>query len=458
MTPGLRPSAARHRRRALRPRWGAVAAVLAVAVVAGCSPHRELYPQIESLAARGQYGQAAQLVERNKAEYGERNAVLYHLDRGTMYHYAGEYEKSNQAFEAAERRMDALYTQSVSGNVAAFLSNDNTLPYRGEDFEQVTVNIYRALNYVKLRDIDAALVEARKVDNKLNYFNDQYEQDKKNRYQEDAFARMLMGIFFEMSGTRTDLNDAFIANRLAVGIYEKDFQPVYRASVPELLKRNLLTTADFMGSQEFQEALARFPGVESIGLGEKERKGQLYFVHFCGRSPEKVEDSIDAVMPDGNLFRIAFPRYAERSYLIDGSRVRVDGRRRQRLEVGSPLGAIAVKNLQDRKTRIMAKAIARATTKYMATRAAQNVSDDEGVKLLAFLAGNVYAAASERADLRSWQTLPDKILIGRVLVEPGAHQVAVEFTSGAGTVSTVNLGTMEVGAGRTRFVILHSVR
>jgi hypothetical protein len=454
------PGGSTVRRRAGIARVAVPALLLLALLLSACSQHRELYPRLESLAAAGEYEQAVNLIENNKDEYGDRNEVLYNLDRGVMLHFAGRYKESNTAFEAAEVRMDELWQESISGNVAAFLSNDNTLPYGGEDFEQVLVNVYRALNYAKLGDLDGALVEARKVNEKLNYINGQYEEDEKNEYREDAFARALAGIFYQIGGTRNDLNDAFISYRNAAGIYEKDFQPLYGTDTPTVVRANLLSTASFMGSQEFQEALARFPDTQSISLNGQSRLGQLLFVHFAGRGPEKVEDNIVAVMPDANVIRIAFPRYRRRSYLITGSRIRVDGVVEARLEEGQPVGAIAVKNLDNRKGRIAAKAIARATTKYIASKAAQNAAREqsEGLGLLAWIAGNVYTIASEQADLRSWQTLPDKILIGRVLLPPGKHRVQVEYTTGgSGVVSTQDLGEIELRAGQSRIFTLHSL-
>lgn len=434
-------------------------ALLLAGFLGACSTHREIYPNLESLAANGQYAEAAEFVVSKKEDYGDRNAVLYNLDRGVFLHYAGKYEESNAAFELAELRMDELYTESISGNVVAFLSNDNTLPYGGEDFEQVTVNIYRALNYVRLGDIEAALVEARKVNDKLIYINDQYEEGDKNEYREDAFARLLTGMLYEAAGTRDDLNDAYISNRKAVGIYEKDFAPQYGTAVPEVLKANLLTTASFMGAEEFNGALAKFPSQQSLGLATKRKFGEIVFIHYAGRGPVKVETSITAIMPDGNIFRIAFPMYRRRSYLIHGSQIRVDGAVMTRLEQGMPLGAIAIKNLDNRKGRITAKAIARATTKYLASRALQRAAgDDVGRQLIAWVAGNVYTAATEQADLRSWQTLPDQILVGRVLLAPGKHRLQVEFTTGgAGVVSTQELGEIELQAGETRWFVLHSI-
>ncbi|MBI4082345.1 MAG: hypothetical protein HY423_07010 [Candidatus Lambdaproteobacteria bacterium] len=434
-----------------------VAFALAVALGA-CAPHRDLYPRLDDLARNGRYLEAAKLVESSKDTYSERNEVLFNMDRGVFYHYAGDFAKSNEAFEQAERRIDELFTESITGHVVAFAVNDNTLPYSGEDFERVIINIYRALNYAQLGQIEAALVEARKVDQKLDLINRQYEPDKRNVYKEDAFARFLMGVFYQIGGSRDDLNDAFISDRLALGIYEKDFSKNYGVYPPIALKSNYVTSAAFMGGEELETAQRQFPTIPPLRPAEKQGKGQLYFIHFAGRGPVKVENAILAHMPDGYLMKIAFPGYVRSPYVISGSRVEIGGGPAITLDVGEPIGPIAFKNLDNRKTRIAAKAIARATTKYLATKALTGGRrrDDMAGALLG-LAANVAAVATEQADLRAWQTLPDRILVGRVWLEPGRHRVRVIYTgSGGGVVSTRELGEIEVKPGATRFVLLHT--
>src|SRR5215510_9097220 len=104
--------------------WTASLAFLALLLLAGCSAHREIYPELEKLAAAGKYAQAAEVVVKAKDAYGATNEVLWNMDLGVLYTYAGKYELSNQAFERAEKRIDALFTESVSGNIGAFISND----------------------------------------------------------------------------------------------------------------------------------------------------------------------------------------------------------------------------------------------------------------------------------------------------------------------------------------------
>ena len=436
--------------------------LLGLPLLSACTPHVEIYPKLDALARQGKYEEAAKLVEKSKDAYDERNAVLFNLDRGIFYHYAKRFKKSNSAFAKAEQRMDELFTESIARQTGAFLSNDNTLPFRGEDFESVVINIYRALNYIQLGDTDAALVEARKVNEKLEFINSKYEPDKKNVYKEDAFARLLAGILYELGGSQSDVNDAFISNRNAAQLYKRDFAKQYGTSAPDLLKSNLLTTASFMGTQELEAARKAYPNTELLSLAEKREKAQLIFVHFAGQGPVKVEDAIHAPMPDGYLMRIVFPRYVRRGYTVRGSSISVDGKLATLLEPAAPIGRIAIKNLQDRKGRIAAKAIARATTKYIATKLAAKAAEDRGgaaAGLFASLAGNVAAAVSEQADLRAWRTLPDQVLIGRVFVTPGERKIAVEFHGGSGgAFASKPLGTVNLKAGETKFFIIHTNR
>ena len=51
-------------------------------------------------------------------------------------HLSGDYENSNRYLEDAEKRIDSLYTKSITTESGAMFTNDNLLPYEGEDFEK----------------------------------------------------------------------------------------------------------------------------------------------------------------------------------------------------------------------------------------------------------------------------------------------------------------------------------
>ena len=161
------------------------------AMLFSCAPKVKHYPLINQHLSNQNYQQALKVIKDNKKAYPKRNAALYYMEEGILAHFALRYKESNESLSRAEQIMDDLYTRSISKQTASFLINDNTIPYRGEDFESAMVNLFMALNYVGLGLRDEALVEARKVDNKLNIINSRYANEQKNVYKEDAFIHVI---------------------------------------------------------------------------------------------------------------------------------------------------------------------------------------------------------------------------------------------------------------------------
>jgi hypothetical protein len=118
--------------------------------------------------------------------------------------------------------------------------------------------------------------------------------------------------------------------------------------------------------------------------------------------------------------------------------------------------AIAIKNLEDRIGRITAKAIARATTKYLLSRAIREKAskgDDPLPKILSDVGTNLYSLLSEQSDKRSWRTLPGQIQMARLLVPPGTYRVEVQFVSRQGHEITGKVfSEVKLQAGKKRFL------
>lgn len=427
--------------------------VLGLLGLSGCGPAVHHYVQVDNLQSRQQFAEADAVIVKHKSDYGNRNAVLYDFDRGMMLHLAGQYAESNQSLAQAEDLIDQLYTKSVAAGAGSMLTNDNTLPYEGEDFEKVMINVIAALNYVYLGQWDEALVEARKVDHKLNLFNDKYE--KKNVYKQDALAQYLSGVLFEAKG---ELNDAFISYRKAYEAYG-DYKKNYGTPMPPTLPADLLRVTEALRlSEEHQDYLKQFPGAR--WTTEKELKGQseLVFVSYTGRSPVKEDFFIEAPIPEKRggtyVLRVALPRFVPRSNKVKTAEVHLipaagsGGAVSQRTFLTEDITVIARKNLEDRIARITAKAIARAVVKYQATREAEKKGGP-----VAGLLANVAAVVTEQSDKRSWRTLPGQIQMARLAVPPGTYTVAVEYYDYTdGLIERKTFPAMTLKAGEKRFL------
>ena len=105
-----------------------MAAVLVLSSCASTMTIQNQYEEAQEYVARRDFAGAGAVIESYKNEsYKEKDRVLYYLDVGMLYHYAGEYEKSNAALSEAERGIEELYTKSISRAVASGVLNDNAL-------------------------------------------------------------------------------------------------------------------------------------------------------------------------------------------------------------------------------------------------------------------------------------------------------------------------------------------
>ncbi|MCP4649975.1 MAG: hypothetical protein GY853_07860 [PVC group bacterium] len=435
-------------------------------LLVSCAVIPKNQPIIDSMIVSSQYESALGVLEGNSNAYGKNNQLLYLLDKGYIQHLTGNYKASIDTFEEAKRKSDELYTKSISKIAATWVVNDYAAPYHGEDFEHILINLFQSLNYALLGNYEDALVEARDVDSKLNAINSQYDNEQKNVYKEDAFVRLLMGMFYEASGTKDDLNDAFISYRKAVEVYNKDYADNYNLLAPKLLKENLLTTARYMGLTDYGKYKLKYPGAKLVNLSVKQKQGEIYLIQYNGISPVKEEVSLPVPMPQGHIIKVAFPRYRRRAYGVTSSRFLANGQDGKVVftdsELGEDIGAIAVKNLDRRKLRFIAKSVARATGRYLVEKkqeeSIQSKFGDVTAGLFRLLSG-MYNVVVEQADLRCWQTLPDQIRIARLLVAPGEYDFSIEnFSKSGAHLGELRLGKSSIEAGQKKFFIVHTAR
>ena len=425
---------------------------IVVIIHLACAPVTSHYSLIDQHLARQQYAEADSIVSKYKKKYGQRNSVLYSFDRAMTLHLAGRYEESNMYLEKAEIKIDKLFTKSITSEAGAMLTNNNLLPYEGEDFEKVMINVFAALNYVFLGKWDDALVEARKVDHKLNVYNDKY--DDKNVYKEDAYARYLTGILYE---AKKELNDAFIAYRKAFDIY-KEYSKNYGTPMPPTLPQDLLRTSKALGmTKEHNGFRKKFPNVKWISQKEFDKQGELIFFSYNGRSPVKEDYFITVPVYEKkkktSFFRMALPEFKRLRNNIAYTNVVLSGPVKapisQEAFLVEDITAIAKKNLKDRIVRITAKATARATSKYLLSRKfKKNAENNPFLTILA----DLYPFVSEQSDKRSWRTLPDKINMARVAVPPGPYTVAVEYYSAGRNLLHRKEYRVTINSGEKKFI------
>ena len=430
----------------------------------GCATYTHNAVTFRSSLAGGHYETALQTL--GNARKGPAR-LLYLMENGLISHYRGQYHASNRFFESAERLSDRLFTRSLSREVASLVTSDLVRAYRGEEFELAFINYYRALNYWYLNKPEEALVECRKANLKLDRYAAQADYDA--TYRNDAFIHYITGLIYEATG---ELNDAYVSYRNALDAYET-YHEAFGLAAPETLGRDLRrveAALDFVDNPG--EAVAT-RDTHSAGDGELIVFSEIGFV------PHKVEEEISLPIYEGDDFdgkkdrlegvsrkiayrhfkphyagkskvkywlRVALPAYRDVAPRTHTIRVRAAGRQTA-TTLAEDLSSIAWQTFQDKQPTILARTVARGLVKYSAS-----VKAKEKSKVLGFIV-NLFSAAIETADTRSWVSLPHNVQIGRLALPAGTHTLTLESLDNRGRViETGTISDIDIRPGTRTFV------
>ena len=441
-----------------------VALLLGTIALAGCATYSESFGVIERNLAAREYDAALQHIEKQSGSKTGR--VLYLLDKGMVLRMKRDFAGSNQALEAAKAEMERLYAASVSENALSFVVNDATVSYAGDDYEQVLVHLYMALNFLELGQPGDARVEALQVDIKLREIGEKIAGSK---FTEDALSRYLTGIIYEELG---EWSDAMIAYRSAYIAYKK-YQANYGLSMPDMLKRDLVRLAQRQGLADEAAQYRKEFGLDRPPKQSRaaEQEGELVFVLNNGLAPIKREKVVGAFAPPPSVMaeaatphrpvtpaptvvvNIALPYYESRPNRVLAARVSVAGKQVS-TQMMEDIDAIARASLDSRMPAIAARSVARAVAKGAIQESvdrAGNRNNDVAVELLGSFFVRVAAIATERADTRSWLTLPANVQLARLSLPPGSYTVTVDLLGAdAQVVSTQEyLGVVITGKRKT---------
>lgn len=397
-----------------------------VSVLGGCATYSGSFAVIERNLAAQQYDAALLNIEKDSAATKDR--VLYLLNKGMVLRMKRDFAASNVALEAAKAEMDRLYAASVSENALSVMVNDATVSYSGDNYERVLLHLYLALNYLELGQPDSARIEALQIDAKLREFAEKVPDSK---YAEDAFTLYLTGMIYEDRG---EWSDAMIAYRSAYNIYKK-YQTNYAVTMPSMLKIDLLRMARQQGLTGELDKYKKEFGMElPSNKGVAKEQGELVFILNNGLAPikrEKAANGFDAVT--ASMVRIALPAYESRNNNVVSARISINDRQTT-TELMEDIDAIAKKNLDSHMPAIIARSVARVVVKALANKRARqaatnnnNNNNEAMIGALGALAFQVATVATERADTRSWLTLPANIQLARLSLPPGSYSVKVEL-------------------------------
>ena len=405
-----------------------------------CASGKDAYREIDAGVNAASYEHALEAIEKpstQKTVYPPRNEILFFLDRGMIRHYAGLWHESTSDLQEAERLIEAAFTKSITQEIGTFIVNDNVRDYPGEDYEDIYINVFNALNYYHRGNIESALVEIRRVNEKLRYLSGKYERAADKvissntdlndpqydieaiSFSNSALARYLSMLFFRSYGNadnaRIDLEELYRAYELAPNVYNH--------SPPSGLEDEL-----------------------QIPQGQ----ARLNAIAFAGLSPVKEEINLPIPLPlpfPNNWTRLALPQMVDRPSVINSIEIVIDGGGLFRLELIEDMNRVARETFKGRFGLTVLKSTARTITKSAVnagvSKAVNNQS--EGLGALVSIFGRIATNLSENADLRAGRYFPGRVFVGGITLEPGVYSITINYYGSGRLVASETRNNVEIG-------------
>jgi hypothetical protein len=340
----------------------------------------------------------------------ENDDALLVLDRASVQQSVAQFDLSKRDFEAADKAIDVLdMSHGTSDDIAKWTFSDSAGRYVAPPHEKLLVNALNMVNYLETRDLSGARVEARRLAVMSRYLRDQ----GKGENAALGLGATLAGFTFEKSG---DADEA--------RTYYQEAARTRGAAHPA---KTSWAASDDAGEILLVVGYGRVPHrvAQRVPIGLALTRASPF---LAGGDHQKATE----LAAQGAVTWVNYPTLAPASDLSAEAPVAwIDGRA---VPLGEPLDLAGLVRAEWSKIEgeVMAAAVSRAIVRFAAGKAIEagaSASDNAKVKAIGWLLSIFTQAAMTAADTpdtRSWETLPARVSLARVKVDPGEHAVAIE--------------------------------
>jgi hypothetical protein len=410
----------------------------ALLVLEGCASHSEHMAPVRTALDTGDPRGAIVLLDQKMdvktdadlpQDMGSDNA-LYVLDRGSIQQSVAQFRHSKADLEAADKAIDMLdLAHDGKDTIGEYVFSGSSGKYQAPPYEKLLVNTLDMVNYLELKDLNGARVEARRLAVMQRYVGDQLHETDNPVLGLGGF---LAGLTFEKSD---DVDEAlrWYDQALEFTGFRALSDPV-RVLLPRGQYRSV-RLKELEGS-----------GAPPPALGDQ-GDGEIVFVVGYGRVPPKVAERIPiglaltyfsgALAPNdvaranelaaqGLVTWINFPTLGREQGSFEIPACVLDGKHVPLEEAVNVTHQVRTE-WKKIEGKIIVSAITRMVARYAAgslVRAAAGKHDLVGTLLS--LGTQATLTVLDTPDTRSWETLPARVAIARVRVPAGHHRVHID--------------------------------
>jgi uncharacterized protein len=342
--------------------------------------------------------------------------------------WSGAVEHLTRAADASRDIEDTalLDPGAVGEELVSWVVNETFSSYYGEGYERACLHACLGLAYLGQGSVEDLLVEVRRANKLLKAEESLYDTD----YQAGGLAHFLSAVGYELLG---EPDNAYI-----------DYRALEAKGLGgALVSKSLLRIANMLHRDEdLKEWRRRWGEPDAYPEGAC----PIVLIGGIGLGPHKEELRLEVPTGDG-LLVWAVPKFTHEVQTVTGLRLHAGGLSIDSVVV-EDVGSVAEQNLSDRIAFLAAKSAVRSVLKMELTKSLTEKHGDLG-----WLAGNLFALATERADLRAWSTLPNQWHAARAFVAPGEVEITLDAQGG----EHLSLGRYHLEPGETVFVLARTV-
>jgi len=394
----------------------------------GCNAPKDQLAAFNSHFEASDYEAAILFAEKKISKHKDpaRDDLLWILQAATAGRCSKDYQKSTEYFDRSE---DILkYYDERSNLCDAFgsaLVNENVIPYRGQEYDGIMVNTYKALNFMAEGNMDLARIEFNRALDRQRRARENFakeiaklknELDKKQRWEKyDVKANV------ENPQTQVLLTEKYPS------LYEFEAYPdfinpftTYLAGVFFNLVDDHSKAVDLLkesyGMVQDNPYMAEDLSVtENILDGQGKLENTVWLIFENGLGPIKTEFRLDIplfiVTRDVRYVGIALPKLDYRNRAYQHLRIETNDKKSYTTAIVSEMDRVIQTEFGKDFEAILARAIVSAASKATAQYFLEQQEDK--LASLGAIATAAYSFATNAADVRIWTSLPKEFQVAR---------------------------------------------
>lgn len=427
----------------------------------GCKTYRTQASSMRDAWVQGRYEEAAEQFEKkaNKKDDG-KDGVIWHLEAATVLRALGKFNESNVRFDEAVQQIDEYEQKakvSISGEVGATMSNQQSLPYEGRPYDKIMLHTYKALNYLALGEIDKARPELIRAyqrqqdavaENARRIEKAREEQEQSEQREQVERAKNDPGFSSELAATASNV-EGFKVYADYVNPFTVFMDGIYflhagggssdRERAIKSLNRVIEVTGENSSIRADLEALS-----DPVNFNANERLTYVIFETGQAATRDQVRIDVPIIIADVSYVGAAFPKLEFHENYLASLSVESDGVQGNTEAIASMDSIIALDFKNEWPvivTKTLISTVAKGAAAYGVNTAARQQDDWAG--LIARIGTAVYQAAVNIADTRAWSTLPKEFQVVRIAT-PESRTLSLSGPPGLGTEVSLLDGTVNV--------------